>query len=560
MVRFWFLLLTAPALLQADERWLELKSGPFVVLTNAGDKAAREQMAQLLQFRNALGVTLGKPDLHSFWPIRVVVARKSQPAAALAGIPLGRDAYMMVSPESGALPPDRLRDLARLFLDQNTARLPAEIESGLVDLFSTLQVSGTHITLGAPVPAAGRTRAWARMHLLSVDPAYAGRMRVLINNLEQIPDLDVAYRNAFQKTSAQIEKQLDQYMAAGVYGVTNVSALALSPTRDLHPQAADPDTSRLALADLQLCAKAPAAAAAYNAIHGPEAAEGLGLLALQAGDKAEAARLFASAVASGTKSARVYFEAGLLETDVSKGRQAFGEAAKLNPLWPEPLYRQALLFQDLDQRSALLKKAAALDPRGVPYWQALAQSETDAARFVEAQKAWGGAERAAATPEERNRIRQVRLQLQADRASHEAEERRLRDEEAARDLQRVKDESMASIHEAESAANKKLNPNGTPAPKDLAWWSSPEAGSKVEGVLTRFDCLGRQARIVVQSAEGKTLHLMVRDQSQLTLAGGSEQTVACGPQKTQRKVLVLYNAKADKKLGTAGDAVSIEFR
>ena len=54
------------------------------------------------------------------------------------------------------------------------------------------------------------------MHLLSVKPDYAGRTRVFINNLEQGGDFDLAYRNAYQKSRAEIEKQLDAYMQSRV--------------------------------------------------------------------------------------------------------------------------------------------------------------------------------------------------------------------------------------------------------------------------------------------------------------------------------------------------------
>ena len=538
-------------LLSADERWLELRSGPFTVLTTAGDKAARTQMTQLEQFRHAMGLSLGKADLKLLWPLRVVQAAKSAP------ITLARDAYLLGVTETGGLPAERLRELARLFIEQNTNRLPGEIERGLVDLFSTLDVSGTHLTLGAPPP--DRTRAWARMHLLHVDPVYAGRTRVMISNLEQGSELGTAYRNAFEKTEAQIEKQVDAYLAAGQYGVISVSARAIS-ARDFHVTTADADTVKLALADFLLAAGSPKAEGAYTALHGPEAAEGLGLVALQANRKKEAMDLFASAMASGSKSPRPWLEAARLETDPAKAGKLFERAGELNPRWAEPAFRWAAIETDFDRRAVLLKKATSLEPRNGEYWRILAKNETDATRFVEAQKAWGGAERAAANPEEREKIRQLRLNLQGERADHEAEERKKRSEDEARDLERVKNESMASIHEAESAANRKLNPKGAVAPKPVDWWNGPERGAKVEGTLQRFDCLGTQGRLVILTLEGKTVQLLARDASQIAIMGAGEMTLPCGPQKPPRKVLVTYTPKVDKKMGTAGEPATIEFR
>ena len=65
----------------------------------------------------------------------------------------------------------------------------------------------------------------------------------------------------------------------------------------------------------------------------------------------------------------------------------------------------------LEKRAALLKKAAALDPAQRRVLANLGERrEWPPRNFTEAQKAWGGAERAAANDEERERIHQVRLQ------------------------------------------------------------------------------------------------------------------------------------------------------
>jgi hypothetical protein len=523
----------------AEERWYEVRSGPFYVVSAAGDKAAREQMNQLEQFRFALGAALGKADLHLAWPFEVVLFKKQTPPNT-AGIVLARDSYITAVTEGAGLSADRQRELARLFIDQNTTRLPGDIENGLLDLFSTVQVSGTHITLGTP--PVNRSRAWARMHLLNVNPDYAGRSRVLINNLEQLPDLEVAYKNAYQKTSAQIEKQVDEYLAAGNFPTTNVSGRPFNPQHDFHALTAGVDTSKIAMADLL---------GAYDKMNGAVAAEGLGLGALKAGRKEEAKVLFSSAIESGTKNARAYYEAALLESDKDKAFKLLQKAAELNPLWGEVPYREALLFKDPDRRAEFLKKAAKLEPRNVTYWQTLAQNETDAARFAEAQKAWGGAERAAASAEEREKIRQVRFELQGQKTDFEAEERRRRAEEEARDLQRVKDESMAAIHAAEAKTNKKLNPDGSPVQKPVDWWQGPDAGGKIDGAIQRLDCMGKQGKLTVIGADGKAVVLLMGDPG--------TSGIACGVLKEPRKAMVLYNPKPDKRLGTAGEVVSIEF-
>jgi len=250
----------------------------------------------------------------------------------------------------------------------------------------------------------------------------------------------------------------------------------------------------------------------------------------------------------------------VLELDAAKARKNLKKAAELNPRWAEPHFRLAQLEDDLGQKAAMLKKAASLDARNMDYWQALARTEIAAKNYVEAQKAWAGAERAAATPQERDRIHQVRLQGEQDRADYEAAERKRVNDERERDIQRVKEQSEAAIHAAEAAANKKLNPDAAPLPKAVEWWNGPQADASVEGVLQRFDCLGKQARLVVQAAAGKPVQLLVKDPTQLVIVGGGEKSLACGLQRPARKVVVQYAAKTDAKHQTAGEAMTIEFR
>jgi hypothetical protein len=557
-----FLGVCLPLLLCADDRWSALKSGPFEVDFNGSDRVARERLMYLEQFRETLRVITGKPEIRSVWPIRVLIFKnpKQMPASG-APFALGRDARMLAVAESGALSRESLRELARILLGENTNRLPEAIEDGLVTLLSTLDVNGTRVTLGAPVPEAERSHGWAFMQLVTVNPDYSGRSRVMISNLEQSGDFEAACRNAFEKSLAQMNQQAGAYLKSGNFGTTSVSGRALSAVRDFKLTQLESDEANLALADLLLAASPAQASAAYNKLHGAGAAEGLGLVALKEHKDSEALRLFQSAIESHSENARAWLELGRLEPDAAKARADLKKASELNPRWSEPHFRLAELEKDnLPQRAVLLKKAASFDPRNIDYWQALARTQIAARNFPEAQKAWAGAERAAANDEERARIHQVRLQVEKERADYEAAERKRAAEEREQDLQRVKAQSEAAIRAAEAEANKKLNADGAPPPKPVGWYEDLRGNATVEGVFQRLDCLGRQARLVIQTADGKTVQMLVRDPSQIVIVGGGERALGCGVQKPAHKVLVEYIAKPDSQQRTAGEAVSIEFR
>ncbi len=536
-----------------------VSSGPFQVYSSAGEKPARERLNDLEQFREAFANAIGKKDLKLVWPLRVLLYKKQAPVAP-GEIALGRDAYMAALPEKSVMPPQMQKQLARMLLDQNANRMPEPIEKGLTELFSTLEISGTHLTLGTPPPVSERSRDWARMHLLMVDPAYSGRTRVMIADLGQSPDMDAADHNAFEKTPAQIEKQVDEYMKAANYGTTDVFGRSLNPMRDFHPQPLDSNGAKVAQADLLLSAKQlQPAAAVYTGLQGPDAAEGLGLIALAQGKKEEARRLFASAADAGSKSARAWLNLALLETDKAKSRADLHKAADLNPNWGEP-WRQLANF-DPNPRSVMadLKKAAALEPRNIEYWQELAKVATAANQFDDAAKAWSGAERAAANDGERERIRATRLQIEQQRSDFEAAERKRAAEERARELERVRQQNLAEIHAAEEGARKKMNPDGAPIPKASVWMEDLNGGDKIAGVLQRYECLGRQGRLVIQGDDGKLTRVAVRDPGQIGITRG-EKMVSCGVQKSLRRVSVQYVAHPDNKLGTVGDATTIEFR
>jgi len=549
----------APGLRAANEHWIALRSGPFEAFSSVGEKPAREKLMFLEQFRETLRVITGKDDMRLVWPVRVVISKSapedSKPFA------LGRDARMIAVGESAAFSSDELKELARILLHDNTNRLPPDVEQGIIELVSTLQVDGTRITLGAPVPEAERSPGWALMHLVTVNPDYAGRSSVMISNLEQTNDFDAACHNAFEKSGAQIQQQASAYLKAGNFPTTSVPGRAVSMTRDFKPIQLGSEDARFALADLLLASGHTAAAsAAYMALHGPEASEGLGLIAFRDQKDDQAQSALKDAVEGGSRNARAWLELGFIKSDADMLKKA----SELNPRWGEPYYQladinPAIAKPQLEQRAAMLKKAASLDPRNMDYWTELAKTYEAAKDFAEAQKAWSGAERAAANDQQRAKMAKIRLDVQAKRFDYEAAERkRIHDEEQA-DLDRVKAQSEAEIHAAEVAARKKLNPNGEAVPKPVGWYQEQSGGVSVEGVFQKLDCMDTRARMVIQTGDGKTVQLLMADPSQVSLGGGGEKTLNCGAQKNPRQVLVRYHPKPDAKLHTAGEVTTIEF-
>jgi hypothetical protein len=490
-------------------------------------------------------------------PVRILVFKNSKGWTAPASAPVaeGRDRYNIVLSEKGAVAPAVYAELTRLFLQANTAQMPPAFEHGLLEFFSTFEVAGIHITVGAPPPSPDLD--WARIHLLVADPEYYGKVRVLLYNLRKGVAEDPAYRNAFGKTPAQVEAQAKQHLAAGNFQTTSLNNRPMADRDFIEKPVSDAD-AKLARADLLAGAQS---AAEYrwlvnNQLKTAEAEEGLGLIELHDGRKDEARAHFAAAMAAGSGSAGCYIEYAKLEPDNEKANTALLKAAGINPKLDEPFVLMARRDTDPRRRLAHWKAATERNPRAPEYWQALAESYLAEHNYAEAAKAWKGGEQAATDPVLRDRMRQARLSIEQQRLDFEAAEKQRQAEEDARELNQLKAQARAEVHALEAKYN-----NGAPKSdgKAVPWWEGPKPDARVNGMLKQVDCLGAQARLVIQTSDGKTLRLLVPDPGKITITGGGEQALGCGVQKA-RRVLIEYWAKANSRLSTAGEVATIEFQ
>jgi hypothetical protein len=81
----------------------------------------------------------------------------------------------------------------------------------------------------------------------------------------------------------------------------------------------------------------------------------------------------------------------------------------------------------------------------------------------------------------------------------------------------------------------------------------------VRGTLVRTDCLGRVARLVIRDAGGKDIRLLVRDPKNVVVLTGGDFSLKCGPQRPPRALTIEYQPKADAKLDSAGDVVTVAY-
>ena len=110
------------------------------------------------------------------------------------------------------------------------------------------------------------------------------------------------------------------------------------------------------------------------------------------------------------------------------------------------------------------------------------------------------------------------------------------------------------------ALEQKYN-NGAPQtdPKAVPWWDGPHPGGKFAGTLKQVDCIGSQARLVLEGDDRKTIRLLVTDPGKVAINGPGQTTLGCGAQKP-RRVVIEYFPKVNSRLATAGEVASIEFQ
>jgi hypothetical protein len=538
----------------ADDHWLVFTSGPFQVLTNAGDKPGREAMNYLEQLRYTLGTTLGKTELTTLWPVQIVITKSTGGTAVYPEMKLARDNYVASVP---ALGPETVAGLTRILIDSNAGRMPVGVENGLIELFSTLDVDGTRVTLG--VKPAQPDRDWSRVHMLSVEPVYSGKLRVLLGNLQQGVDAEPAYRNAFERTQQQIETQLNSYIEAGKYGTVGLSGKPIDVKRQLYAKTPDAAAVELARADLLFANGDSKAAAAYRALAGgsPESSEGLGLIALKQNKTAEARTHLEAATKAGSKSARVWFEWSRLTADAAQKRAALAKAAELNPRWSVPIVELASLETQPLGKVAVLKKAAGVSARDSAYWHLLAETQEAAAQFPDAAKSWAMADRAAQDSQEREAIHQARLVNQQKRLDREEADKREAARKAEQELNDLRNKALTDIRAFEAKANAGQKPLDSNA--KLGEYQETSKPQKVSGVLLQVDCIDQRARLRIQTTEKKPVQILVPDPMKVVIHGGKDLSLDCGPQKPAREVTVEYYPRADRKLGTLGDVISIQY-
>lgn len=564
MARALFLLFAIAALLPADTKWVEYRRAPFFVTTTGSQKEARIVANELEQLRNALDRELAVTNLQLSFPLRIIVADLPPMYPRL-----GRDAYMMVVNRKEGLTPALRAEVTRLLLDRNMKRIPPAMEKALIAVFATLDVDKTIVTLGRPIAALTADPNYARMHLLLTSPLYAGHTRVFLNNMGQGSDLDVAFRNAYGKTQAEVDAEVKAYLQNPKWFRHQIVAAPIDPERDFTAYTIRPPADALISIDLELAAGRIQQAfdryqpLAEDTVADPVAIDGAAIAACLLQRDKDCAFFAGRASDANSKNARVPYLLGLSIKDQRDSWTQIRRACDLNPQWPEAFIALAERENDPARRLKALHTAATLALRNDSYWQQLAEAYEAQSMFPEAVKAWGQARLSAETDEQRAHLESIRKASDQQRALAAQQAEKDRRAAAARELDRVREENMARIRMAEARAREDMAKRAGNKPSTapvVAWSDLYGKEERLTGHLARVECTKNQRRLFIDTKDGQ-ITLNVPDVGNLALVTHTEQTpeLICGPATPPISVIVTYRHEINSKARTIGVATTLEF-
>jgi hypothetical protein len=385
-------------------------------------------------------------------------------------------------------------------------------------------------------------------------PDYSGRAHIYLHNLASGMDSNGALRS-LSEDPAKFNAEVDRYFRAGVFNSVQAPNRALNTDRDFKTTILTSDEGQLMRADLLT----PASEGEYQALlkagkHVAEDNEGLGLLAMRAGDTVRARTYMEAARRAGTKNATALTLYSALEKDSEQAITILREALTADPKYAPAHWALGERIREPRRRLAEWKQAVALAPRNYEWWAQYAQLCSDQKQYAEAGRAWVAAAQAAPDEQHRERYLTLRGQIDELRMEDEASERRRELAAAAADMERLKVQAKKEIADLEARAN--ARPLSKEEAAKTVDWDQIYGSENVSGTLLRVECVGKQLHLEVKDGAGKTQRFLVSDPRSVEITG-EDASLACGPRKP-RQVVVSYKPGKNKS-GFTGEATRIEF-
>ena len=448
-----------------------------------------------------------------------------------------------------------LGEIARLFLEANTPRLPKEAETGVVELFDTLKANGSRVTWGG-VPAHADLD-FARMQLFATKFEYGASFHILLSSLRNGSSLHVAERNAFGKNYEALEQEAQSRLGANNWEPVAASGRPLDPRRDFGEHYLDAGSARAYAASALIDSDVNAAEAGLkNLLNEGGATTALaldGLADISRVRKEKPDQYLADAMQAGSHDAAVYAMAAS-DLPPDHALPLLKKAQLLNPLWAEPVFLQAEDTEDLNQREELLKKALKMNPRLTDAWVTLARTQMNNGHAQAAQSSWLRAAESAPDDTRRKAVQQMQDAMEGDRL--DAAERDRKNEQNAAVLadQEAQQAGADRIRAAEDRANKANTAASESSGADIVDFNSLGNTQKAYGNVIMVDCRKTYVRVTVRDLRGKTRQLLYLGDDP------DHKLFSCDNKPEPRQIVVTFRPKDDSVHKTDGEIVSVSWR
>jgi hypothetical protein len=241
----------APLLAASPEsNWLRLRSAHFELLTDAGERAGRETLAEFERLHTFFTqmFTSGLPNAK---PVRLIIFRSDDEYAAYRPVEgaaayyhRGQDFDSIVT--TAAKSENRqvaVHEYAHLMIHQSGSKIPLWFDEGMAELFSSVEPHGDGVLIGRPIPSRVRelmqgewidvaeiaamrqnselyrdparvamfyAESWLLVHMLNLSPAYQSGLQQF-NAALSPNDLGEAFEKAYGKSLGEVNADLVEY-------------------------------------------------------------------------------------------------------------------------------------------------------------------------------------------------------------------------------------------------------------------------------------------------------------------------------------------------------------
>jgi tetratricopeptide (TPR) repeat protein len=345
-------------------------------------------------------------------------------------------------------------------LHVNRMKLPAWLNEGLAEFFSTLHFEGRRYELGGDLPVRTQTlrrdkwlpfaellrpdgasatpytrknvnvfyaESWALVDMLITSPQYAGHFHEFVSQLSAGSNTTEAFRKIYGRSPDEIRKSLESWAgqqprsARLVLNKSSITSTARNSELSEHEAA-------LLLAQLSVVSgRLDQAQTRYQSLlretpNDPDVRAALGAIALRQGNKQEAILQWRQAINGQVKDAELCYRYALLaeaaKADEQDIKTALERAVALAPGFDDARYKLALIENHSGEYESAVQQLRAMrvpaGDRRYAYWIAMASALTELDERDEAKAAARQAVNAAQNETDRMRARQMAFTAATD--------------------------------------------------------------------------------------------------------------------------------------------------